>query len=271
MKKHHKTQKLSRIKVAALKSRMKKIRIKKHPTSLAAKLHKETVINCTIPKPSGKVIEKKVKWGTIAAVEGIAEWKIPKEGYPQVKMLRKKYKKKYWCKDGSVRKIVTHPSDWSTLQNGGKHQPVKMTRDRYNELMIAHKTAKWLRKHPRPVKQDDKEPDLFEQEFMGPWREMYNKAVEHIREVVLSKRDKLPLTGRFQKSDTEFTEEKVAEIKDTENEGDKINHLDPKKSPLLKKAQKKTNQVKAKRSNLVCTNLRDRKNQKGRIILPRAA
>jgi hypothetical protein len=83
--------------------------------------------------------------------------------------------------------------------------------------------------------------------------------------------DKLPLTGRFKKSDNEFVEEHVAEIKDKQSEGHDINSLDPKKSMLLKKAQKETDMVKAKRTNLVCTKLKDHKRQKGRILLPKAA
>lgn len=252
------------------RERAKQVRRRK-VAQLAAYSRQHTVSNCTIPNPTGKIIQKKVKWGTIEAVEGKTEWKIPKEGYPRTKSLRKRYKKKYWTKDGSIRRIIEHASDWNMLQNKGNHQPIKMTRERYDELLIEHKKAKWLRKHPCPIKQNDKEPDLFEQAFMSHWKRMFDRAIEHIREVVLFKRDKLPLTGRFQKSDTEFMEEKVADIKDTEGEGNKINHLDPEKSPLLKKAQKKTNQVKAKRPNLVCTNLRDKKKQKGRIILPKVA
>lgn len=254
-------------KITNSRIRAKKVRRRK-VAQLAAYSRQHTVNNCTIPSPVGKVIQKKVKWGTIDVVEGKVEWKIPKEGYPRTKSLCKRYKKKYRCDDGTIRKVVTHPSDYTKFPD---HTYKPMSRERYNKALISHKTNKWIRKNPRPIPQNDKEPDLFEQEFMAPWKEAYNKAIEHIREVVLSKRDKLPLTGRFQKSDTEFVEEKVATIKDTDGEGNKINHLDPKKSPLLKKAQKKTNQVKAKRSNLVCTNLRDKKNQKGRIILPRAA
>lgn len=250
------------------RQRAKQVRRRK-VAQLAAYSRKYTVNNCTIPKVDEKdIIKKKVKWGTIDAVAGKSEWTIPKNGYTQTKRLRKKYKKKYYCKDGTIRKIVSRISDYNKFL---QYEPIRMTQNRYKELLIAHKTAKWIRKHPRPIKQNDKEPDLFEQEFMAPWIEMYNKAVKHIREVVFSKRDKLPLTGRFEEKNATYMEKKVAEIVDEEREGDKINHLDPKKSPLLKKAQKKTNQIKAKHSNLVCTNLRDRKNKKGRIILPQAA
>ena len=234
------------------RERAKQVRRRK-VAQLAAYSRRHTVNNCTIPN---------------IAIKGTGKWNIPQEGYLQAKSLRKKYKKKYYNKDGTIRKTVTHSSDWNKFPS---HIIPHITKKRCQELLIEEKTKKWINKNPCPIKPDDKQQDLFEQEFMTPWKEAFNKAVEHIREVVLSKCDKLPLTGRFQKSDTEFVEEKVADIKDTEREGDKINQLDPKKSSLLKKAQKKTNQVKAKRSNLVCTNLRDRKNKRGRIILPKAA
>ena len=231
------------------RERTKRVRRRK-VAQLAAYSRRHSVNNCTIPKITNG---------------GTGEWNIPKEGYSQTKSLRKKYKKKYYNKDGTLRKIISHESDWNQF----KKAPIE--KKSYDDLLIEHKVAKWERKHPRPIKPNDKEPDLFEQEFMAPWKMELMKAIDHIREVVLSKRDKLPLTGRFQQSDNEFVEEKVAEIKDKEGEGNKINQLDPKKSPLLKKAQKKTNQIKTKRSNLVCTNLRDKRNQRGRIILPKAA
>ena len=247
------------------RERAKRVRRRK-VAQLAAYSRRYTVNNCTIPKVDEKdIIKKKVKWGTIDAVAGISEWTIPKEGYPQTKSLRKKYKKKYYNRDKTLRKIISHESDWNQF----KKAPIE--KKSYDDLLIEHKIAKWERKHPRPIKPNDKEPDLFEQEFMAPWKEAYDKAIEHIKEIVLFKRDKLPLTGRFEEKDATYMEKKVAEIVDKEREGDRINHLDPKKSPLLKKAQKKTNQVKAKHSNLVCTNLRDRRNKKGRIILPKAA
>lgn len=256
------------------RERAKQVRRRK-VAQLAAYSRRHTVNNCTIPKSNSNYLREievgdnvKIFVNKNVGKDGNGKWKNPKEGYPQTKSLRKRYKKKYRYDDGTIRKIITHPSDYTKFPD---HVYTRMSQERYNEALIAHKTDRWIRKHPRPIPDNDKEPDLFEQEFMAPWKEARDKAIEHIREVVLSKCDKLPLTGRFQKSDTEFVEEKVANIKDTEREGDKINHLDPKKSPLLKKAQKKTNQVKAKRSNLVCTNLRDRKNKKGRIILPNAA
>lgn len=251
------------------RERAKKVRQRK-VTKLAAYSRQHTVKNCIIPKVDDKdLIEKKVKWGTIVSVKGKAEFNIPKEGYSQPKRLRKKYKKKYYCKGShTIRKIVTHPSDYDAFPD---HTFRPKGISWYMEQIVQHKLAKWERKNPCPIKQGDNPPDIFQKDFLEPWMAKKEAALEHFRDFVVSVYDKLPLTGRFQKTDNDFIEEPVAEIKDIDMEGHKINKLDPNKSKLLKKAQKVTNAVHAKRQNLVCTNLKDHKRQKGRIILPKAA
>lgn len=237
--------------------------------ALAAYSRQRTVNNCTIPKVDKELlIKKEVKWGTIDAVKGKAEWKIPKEGYPQPKTLRKKYKRKYWDKDGSIRKIIAHKSDYIDFLDRTFHPKGKTW---YMEQLVQHKLAKWERKNPCPVKPDQNPPDMFEEEYVIPWKAKRESALEHFRDFVVSIYDKLPLTGRFEKSDSEYVEESVAEIKDINMEGHRVNELDPTKSKLLKKVQKETNEIKAKRTNLVCTNLKDHRRAKGRIILPKAA
>lgn len=267
---------------------------------LAAYSRKYTVSNCTIPKPTEnwQIIpfssniqrEFKSRYPSIRSGGGIAyrvdgkgntifkddSWTIPKEGYPQPKNLRKKYKKKYYCKgSNSLRKIVSHPSDYAEFKNFPYMFRPK-GRAWFMEQMVQHKLAKWEKKNPCPVKTDKNSPDMFEEEFVVPWKASRELALERIRDFVVSIYDKsslnkLPLIGRFQQSEHEYVEETVAEIKDVNGEGDRINELNPKTSRLLKIAQKKTNEIKAKRSNLVCTNLKDHSRRKGRIILPKAA
>jgi hypothetical protein len=82
--------------------------------------------------------------------------------------------------------------------------------------------------------------------------------------------DKLPLTGRYKEGDNKFTEKPVAELKDVNGDGHRVNELDS-KSKLLDKAQKVTNKEKANNAKLVATNLKDHKRKKGRVILPKAA
>lgn len=252
------------------RERAKQVRRKK-VARLAAYSLKHSVNNCTIPNANEKnLIDKKVKWGIIKAVKGTAEWNIPKEGYKQIKALRKKYKKKYYCKNShTIRKIVTHPSDYDKFPDP-TFRPNK-GKAWYMEQVVQHKIAKWEKKNPCPVKPKQNPPDMFEQEFVTPWKARREIELERIRDFVVSIYDKLPLTGRFQKTDNDFVEEPIAEIKDINMEGHKINKLDPDKSKLLKKAQKITSKMHAKYPNLVCANLKDHKRQKGRLILPKAA
>ena len=138
------------------------------------------------------------------------------------------------------------------------------------ELMegyVQHKLQKWERKNPCPVKKDD----LFYSQQFPVWEAERVAAEERIRDLVVSKYGKLSLVGRFQQSDDKFTEQKVAQIKDngeTAKHGG-VNNL-PESSKVIKMARKETNKVKAKRSNLVCTNLKDHRKKTGRILLPNA-
>ena len=137
------------------------------------------------------------------------------------------------------------------------------TKEAYWEKLVEHKTAKWERKNPKPA-------DMFIEE-VEKWKQERENAKMRFRDFVVSIYDKLLLTGRFKIGESKFNEEEVAQIKDINGEGHIINQLDPKKSKLMKKAQEITDETKAKKPNLVGTNLRDHKRTKGRIILPKAA
>lgn len=138
------------------------------------------------------------------------------------------------------------------------------------ELMegyVQHKLQKWERKHPCPVKKDD----LFYSQQFPIWEAERVTAEERIRDLVVAKYDKLSLVGRFKQSDDKFSEQEVAQIKDngeTAKHGG-VNNL-PEHSKVIKMARKETNKVKAKRGNLVCTNLKDHRKKTGRLLLPNA-
>lgn len=187
------------------------------------------------------------------------------EHHKQVKSLRKKYKKKYYCKGSKdIRKIVEHPSDYDQFKNYPYNLP-KMNKVEYMEKLVEHKTAKWERKNPKPL-------DMFTEE-VEKWKQLRENAIERIRDFVVSMYDPLLLTGRFVlngANSASYQEEKIAELKDINGEGHKVNAL-PKDSKLIKKAQKVVDETKHKRNNLVCGNLRDHKRKTGRIILPKAA
>lgn len=60
----------------------------------------------------------------------------------------------------------------------------KMTRTKYNDLLIEAKLKDWEKKHPRPIPKDDAQKDLFEAQFMVPWVAEHTKARERIVEFV---------------------------------------------------------------------------------------
>lgn len=59
----------------------------------------------------------------------------------------------------------------------------------FMERLAQHKLAKWVRKNPAPCN----EMDLFKNEFLEPWKEERDKALEHFRDVVVSIYDKTVL------------------------------------------------------------------------------
>jgi hypothetical protein len=187
------------------------------------------------------------------------------ERHKQTRSLHKKYKKKYYYKHSKdIRKIIEHPSDYDQFKNYPYNLP-KMNKVEYMEKLVQHKTARWERKNPKPL-------DMFTEE-VEKWKQLRENAIERIRDFVVSVYDPLLLTGRFvmnKESSATYQEEKIAEIKDINGEGHKVNAL-PKDSKLMKKAQKVVDETKHKRNNLVCGNLRDHKRKTGRIILPKAA
>ena len=177
--------------------------------------------------------------------------------YPQPKRLlkcKKKIKQK-----GNV--VIPARNDFLQFKNFPYTLP-KMNKVQYMEKLVQHKTAKWEHKHVCP--------EVMFTEDVEKWKQERENAVQRFRDFVVSIYDKLHLMGRFVVAKDNYSEEKVAEIKDINGEGHRVNEL-PKDSPLIKKAQKITNEVKSKRQNLVATNLKDHKKQKGRIILPEAA
>ena len=251
------------MKIKNRRIRAKKVQQRKVAT-LAAYSRHFTVNNNTIPRvdPSN-LVEIEEPWGKVLAEKGVVDYKV--KYHKQPKRLRKKYKKKYYIKGThTIRKIIIRPSDYTAFKNFPYTLP-KMNKVQYMEKLVEHKLSKWERKNVCP--------EAVFTEDVEKWKQEREAMKERFRDFVVSIYDKLHLTGRFAvvKDDKEtYREEKVAEIKDINGEGHQVNEL-PKDSPLIKKAQKITNETKAKHKNLIATNLKDHKRQKGRIILPEAA
>lgn len=159
---------------------------------LAANSRKFTVKNNTIPTvDSSNLVEIEKPWGKVSAVKGTVDYKI--EHHSQPKSLRKKYKKKYYNKGThTIRKIVEHPSDYVQFPDTTFH-PKGIAW--YCEQLVQHKTARWEKKHPRPIKENMNEPDLFEAQYIPKWEAERDAAIERIRNFVVSVYDKLKVTA----------------------------------------------------------------------------
>lgn len=192
-----------------------------------------------------------------------------KEGYPQCKNLHKRIRGQKWIKhkDGTTELIKwDHPSEFPNPQDYQKKLWKNLSKEDKMKAYENEKVRKWEKKHPKPCPEDD----LFKDEFIPKWEKEHEEALTRIRDFVVSMFDKLPLTGRYKEGDNKFTEKPVAELKDVNGDGHRVNELDS-KSKLLDKAQKVTNKEKANNAKLVATNLKDHKRKKGRVILPKAA
>lgn len=198
-------------------------------------------------------------------------WEIPEGGFKQPKRLIKckahKYSnwKSYVPQDENIKKIKREKrNDFQKYFPNYPYTIKPMSKEAYWEKLVAHKLEKWEKKHVKPQ-------DMFTED-VEKWNNERFIAEQRFRDFVVSCYNKLELNGRFEinRDTATYQEKKVAEIKDINGEGHHVNELN-KDSKLLKKAQKITNETKKKKSNLVATNLKDHKKQKGRIILPAAA
>lgn len=212
-----------------------------------------------------------VRNNTIKTTENIpakADW--PEQKYPQAKPMMKKHTELIYNKETHITEKVkvasTFPTKkyvdiqkslWKNLGSAAKY-----------EAYVQDKLKKWEKKHPKPCPDDD----LFKDEMIPAWEAEKEQALIRIRDFVVSMFDKLPLTGRFKMNEKTATyqEKQIAELKDINGEGHRVNELG-KDSKLLKKAQEITDKTHAKHVNLVSTNLKDHKRKKGRVILPKAA
>lgn len=247
------------------KSKLRELKLRKKKRAIIASRNiNDYVNNMPKDKPTFAIkVLKKVVFGKndVHYVQEAKPWK--QEKHKQPRRLHHSYKKWKWVTEFSkengwytVRKLIKHKSEYF-------QDPVKMTRQAYWEKLAQHKLAKWERKNPQPCSDDD----MFTEKLVE-WKDKREKAVERFRDVIISAYDKLPLIGRFKVSDGKFKEEKVADIKDINGEGHNVNNLHHDSSKLLQKVQKVTDTIHAKRGDLVATNLKDHKRQKGRIICP---
>jgi len=239
--------------------------------NLAAQSRLHTVNNMPKNKPTfDKKNLSEVKFGDndVHFVQKATKWK--EEKHPQCKSMMKAHMEWIYNKETHITEKVHVPSTFPTKKydNIQKSLWKNLQQAAKWEAYTQDKLKKWEKKHPKPCPNDD----LFKDEMIPAWEAEREKALEHFRDFVVSMFDKLPLSGRFKMSEKTATyqEKQIAELKDINGEGHKVNELKG-DSRLLKKAQEVTNKTHAKHANLVSANLKDHKRKKGRILLPKAA
>ena len=201
-------------------------------------------------------------------VQKAVKWK--KEKHLQPKSMMKKHMEWIYNKETHKTDKVKVPSTFPTKKFDDYQKSLwkNLGKAAKMEAYTQDKLKKWEKKHPKPCPDDD----LFKDEMIPAWEAEKEQALIRIRDFVVSMFDKLPLTGRFKMNEKTATyqEKQIAELKDINGEGHKVNELKG-DSKLLKKAQEITDKTHAKHANLVCANLKDHKRKKGRILLPKAA
>ena len=180
-----------------------------------------------------------------------------------------------FCKEHGI-KGIKRKKPWYVLSKRDSiaiESNRKVKKINHTELMegyVQHKLKKWEAKNPCPVEKDD----LFYEQQYPEWAAERQKAEEYLRDVVINKyTNKLSLIGRFEIDGNKYEELEVAKIADKFNETVKaggVNNLSV-ESKVMRKAQHMTNITKKKHPKCVCTNLRDHKKQRGRILLPKIA
>lgn len=238
--------------------------------NLAAYSRQHTVNNIPKNKPHFDAKDlKKVTFSDGKDVHMVIAAKAwEKKKYPQVKSMMKRHVEWIYNKETHKTDKVIVPSTFPTKKYEDIQKKLwkNLGKAAKMEAYVQDKMKKWERKHPKPCPDDD----LFKDEMIPAWNAEREQALIRIRDFVVSVFDKLPLTGRYKESDNKFVEKPVAELKDVNGDGHKVNEL-TEESKLLKKAQKATNKEKAKNAKLVAANLKDHKRKKGRMILPQAA
>lgn len=288
MKRHHKTQKMSQIRVAALKAAKRHKEFKKNPNGLASKQWQKHVTNCTIPsvdltKSNFKEVEQfghKMIINTEIRDDGNGKmW--PKGGESYYVNIRDKIKKQIY--DNTARRQRNEKGELLCSWEGGSYRykgkrkpwymldtrkayhyeehkkswgnhtdyfrvpseaakmynrtiPKKMGKCEFMEALAQSKLAKWIRKHPRPIKEDRDQPDLFETQYIPKWEAERDLALERFRDFVVSIYDKLHVVGnRVDRKEGKMVGTTVAEVRDVDGKGHDVTYPNLQESDKLYK------------------------------------
>lgn len=228
---------------------------KRRKAQLATNSRKYTVNNCTIKKaPTTK-----------------AEW-FGAEWYNELRKERKEHLAKNFPPKVIItlsghKKIIKSKRPWYMLQKGEniRKVPKKHGSAWYLEALAQHKLARWEKSNPRPIPIDNKQKDLFEEQYIPQWEAAREKALERIRDFVVSVYDKLNVIGnKVDHESGKMVGNVVAKIKDIDQKGHNVLYPNLKRSdPLYKEALNVAEKAMEKDSKIVDCDLQNhKKNQK---------
>ena len=247
------------MKIKNRRIRAKKVRQRKVAT-LAAYSRQFTVNNITIPRvdPSN-LVEIEMPWGKVLAEKGVVDYKV--EYHKQPKRLRKKYKKKYYFKGThTIRKIVMHPSDYTTFKNFPYTLP-KMNNVQYMEKLVEHKLSKWERKNVCP--------EAVFTEDVERWKQEREAMKERFRDFVVSIYDKLLVMGnRVTAKECRIEASKIAEVKDIDGKGHDVTYPNlSSEDKLYKNAEAAAKKAMKKDASIIDADLMNHKRSQKRPLI----
>ena len=155
------------------------------------------------------------------------------------------------------------PSEIKLLHE--KNTNKRIGKAKFMEGMAQHKLARWVCKHPAPCE----ETDLFKNEFLKPWEEERDKALERFRNVVVSTYFKIKLYGRYSQYDNGYPKLiGLIKNKTTELFDKNVTQLNT-DSVILDRACKLVNIEAKKYKNFIAGRLEDPNGKQGILIIPK--
>lgn len=193
------------------------------------------------------------------------EWKKLKVTIPKGLTHTSRYDKI----DGKKVKI---PSEQGEFHKKYTVKGIVKNSKEYIEAYAKYKLAKWEKKNPCPIKLDGIQQDMFETEFLIPWKEKRKEAEKKAYTYAVRVYGQFSLVGRFKiNQEDKYEEHTIGKLRDVDGSTAKyggINHCSE-KVPIIQAATIIANTTKAKTKTLVSIVIKDSYNKQGRIILPK--
>ena len=238
---------------------------KRRKAQLATNSRKYTVNNCTIKKSS-------IKNEILENGNGKVGFNKADIWYKELRKERKEYLSKTFplkviVTSNGHKKTIKSKRPWYILQKGENihKEPKKHGSAWYFEALVQHKIKKWEKKNPRPIVEDSKQKDLFEEQYIPQWEDAREKALERIRDFVVSVYDKLDVVGnKVDYKNGKIIGNVVAQVKDIDQKGHDVLYPNLKQSdPLYKEALNAAKKAMKKDSKIIDCDLQNhKKNQK---------